>query len=57
MGFWDIVKAAVIVEGINHMMKSGKKNTRSGYDPGAWRRNIDKDNDSYRDLFCDEESF
>lgn len=57
MRFWDIVKTAVIVEGINHMMKSGKKNTRSGYDPGAWRRNIDKDNDSYRDLFCDEDSF
>ena len=34
-----------------------EKNTRSGYDPGAWRRNIDKDNDSYRDLFCDEDSF
>jgi hypothetical protein len=57
MRFWDIAKTAVIVEGINHMMKSGKKNTRSGYDPGAWRRNIDKDNDSYRDLFCDEDSF
>ena len=57
MRFWDIVKTAVIVEGVNHMMKSGKKNTRSGYDSGAWRRNIDRDNDSYRDLFCDEDSF
>ena len=57
MGFWDIVKTAVIVEGVNHMLKSGKKNTRNGYDPGAWRKNIDRDNDSYRDLFCDEDSF
>lgn len=57
MGFWDIVKAAVIVEGVNHMIKSGKKNTRSGYDPGAWRRDIDKENDSYRHFYSDEDIF
>ena len=57
MGLWNIVKTAVIIEGVNHMLKGGKKNTRSGYDPGAWRRNIDRDNDRYRDLFCDEDSF
>ena len=57
MKFWDIVKTAVIVEGINNMMKSGKKNTRSGYDPGAWRRDIDKENDSYRHFYSDEDNF
>ena len=57
MKFWDIVKTAVIVEGINNMMKSGKKNTRSGYDPSAWRRDIDKENDSYRHFYSDEDNF
>lgn len=57
MGFWDIVKTAVIVEGVNHMLKSGKKNTRSGYDPGAWRKDIDKENDSYRHFYSDEDNF
>ena len=57
MRFWDIVKTAVIVEGVNHMMKSGKKNTRSVYDPGAWRRDIDKENDSYRHFYSDEDNF
>ena len=46
MKYWDIVKTAIIVEGVNHMLKSGKKNTRSGYDPSAWRREINKENDS-----------
>ena len=57
MGLWNIVKTAVIIEGVNHMLKSGKNNTLSGYDTGTWRRNINKDNDSSRDLFCDEDSF
>lgn len=55
MGFWDFVKTAIIVEGIDHMLNSGKKDTHSGYDPGAWRRDIDKENDSYRDYFHDDD--
>ena len=57
MRFCDIVKTAVIVEGVTHMMKGGKKYTRSGYDPGAWRREIDKENDSYDHFYSDEDNF
>ena len=55
MGFWDFVKTAIIVEGVSHMLKSGKKKTRNGYDPGAWRRDIDKENDSYNNFFNENE--
>lgn len=56
MGFWDLVKAAIIVEGVDHMLHSkDKKNSHSGYDPGAWRRDIDKENDSYHGIFHDDD--
>ena len=52
MGFWDLIKTAIIIEGVDHILHGDKKNN-SGYDPGAWRREIDKENDSYREVFHD----
>lgn len=56
MGFWDFIKTAIIVEGVDHMLNN-KKKSNGGYDPGAWRRDIDKENDSYRDYYSDEDDF
>ena len=57
MRFWDFVKTAIIVEGIDHMQNNDKKNTHNGYDPGAWRRDLDRENDSYRHFYSDEDIF
>lgn len=54
MGFWDLIKTAIIIEGVDHILHGDKKNN-SGYDPGAWRREIDKENDSYRGVFHDDD--
>ena len=55
MGFWDLVKTGLFIKGVNDMLNSGKKNTHSGYDPGAWRRDLDKENDSYSHLYNDND--
>lgn len=57
MGILDFVRKAIIVEGVDHLLRGGKKNSRSGYDPGAWRRDLDKENDSYRHFYNDEDNF
>lgn len=57
MGFWDFVKTAIIIEGVDHLLNGDKDTSSSGYDPGAWRREIDKENDSYRHLYNDEDDF
>lgn len=54
MGFWDLVKTGLALYGMNELMK-GKDNKKSGYDPGAWRRDIDRENDSYRHYFHDDD--
>ena len=54
MGFWDLVKTGLALYGMNELMK-GKDNKKSGYDPGAWRRDLDRENDSYRHYFHDDD--
>lgn len=56
MGFWDVVKTGFALYGMNELMK-GNKNKKSGYDPGAWRRDLDRENDSYSHFYCDEDDF
>lgn len=58
MGFWDFIKTAIIVEGVDHILHSkDNKKPHNGYDPGAWRRDLDRENDSYRHLYSDENDF
>ncbi len=58
MGLLDFLKNAIIVAGVDHMLHNkGNNNTRSGYDPGAWRRDLDRENDSYRHFYSDEDNF
>lgn len=57
MGLFDLLKDAIIVAGIDHMLHNKGKNTHNGYDPGAWRRDLDRENDSYRHFFSDEDNF
>ncbi len=57
MGFWDIIKKGIILEGIDRTLHRGDKKKESGYDPGAWRREIDRENDSFRHFYSDEDDF
>ena len=57
MGLFDLLKDVIIVAGIDHMLHNKGKNNHSGYDPGAWRRDLDRENDSYRHFFSDEDNF
>lgn len=56
MGLWDLIKTAIIVEGIDHMLKDKKHwDEPKSFDNGDWRREIDKENDRYRGYFHDDD--
>jgi hypothetical protein len=57
MGLFDFLKDAIIVAGADHMMRNKGKNNHRGYDPCAWRRDYDHEDDSLNRFFCDEGDF
>ena len=51
MDFLDFIKKAMTGKGVNLMLNNGKKKKNDHrYDPAAWRREIDKENDEYEYL-------
>jgi len=48
------VKTGLALYGMNELMK-GKDSKKSYYDSGAWRREIDRENDIYRHYFHDDD--
>ena len=62
MGFGKIIKTGLALYGVKELLKD-KKNKQSGYDPAAWRREMDRENkrqDDYEyDRYCfgEDDSF
>lgn len=57
MGFFDFLKDAIIVAGVDHMLHNRGNNNHKGYEPGAWRSEYDQEIDSYDDYCCDDDVF